>query len=63
MSVVPQERLLQAVKETMFGTANIGFCRVCGTEVDGVEPDARGYECPECGAQEVYGAEELLLMS
>ena len=28
----------------------------------GVEPDARRYECETCGAREVYGAEELLMM-
>jgi hypothetical protein len=26
-----------------------------------VEPDARKYECESCGANSVYGAEELLM--
>ena len=39
-----------------------GFCLACGAEPDGVEPDARKYECPSCGAAKVYGAEELALM-
>lgn len=40
---------------------NPGFCIACGAEVDGVEPDAREYECEACGEPAVYGAEELLL--
>jgi hypothetical protein len=41
---------------------NLGFCIACGNEQGGCEPDARGYECEDCGARKVYGAEELLLM-
>ena len=39
-----------------------GFCIECGTEVSGVEPDARKYHCPECHQLSVYGAETILLM-
>jgi len=39
-----------------------GFCTHCGEEADGVEPDARDYECEACGEPGVYGVEELLLM-
>jgi hypothetical protein len=39
-----------------------GFCLACAAEPDGVEPDARRYTCPECGAAKVYGGEELVLM-
>lgn len=39
-----------------------GFCIACGSLADGVEPDARRYECDQCGARKVYGAEELLMM-
>jgi len=41
---------------------NLGFCRHCGAEAYGVEPDAHEYECDVCGAFEVFGAEELLIM-
>ncbi len=41
---------------------NSGFCLACGTEADGVEPDARKYKCESCGEPKVYGLEELLLM-
>ena len=39
----------------------IGICVRCGQEQEGVEPDARKYECESCGANAVYGAEELLM--
>jgi len=38
-----------------------GICITCGYEQEGVEPDARKYECEDCGERKVYGAEELLL--
>ena len=41
----------------------IGFCLACGLENYGVEPDARRYECEECGKEKVYGAQEILLMT
>jgi hypothetical protein len=55
------ERVMEAVERSQTGLDNPGFCLACGAEVDGVEPDARGYECEVCGARKVYGAEELLL--
>lgn len=39
-----------------------GVCRSCGAHVFGVEPDARFYHCEDCEADDVFGAEELLLM-
>ena len=41
----------------------IGFCLACGAEAYDVEPDARRYECDECGKEKVYGAQEILLMT
>lgn len=38
-----------------------GFCLACGEFVDGVEPDATGYDCPHCGSTKVHGAENLLI--
>ena len=38
-----------------------GFCIECGDQACGVEPDARRYRCESCGANAVYGAEELLI--
>jgi hypothetical protein len=39
-----------------------GICLACGEDAQGVEPDARKYECESCGAEKVYGCQELLLM-
>ena len=39
-----------------------GFCVECGAERECCEPDAREYECDECGERGVYGAEELIVM-
>lgn len=38
-----------------------GFCIRCGMEKGGVEPDARKYECDECGKRTVYGGEQIVL--
>ena len=39
-----------------------GFCIACGAMRDGCEPDARAYDCEECGKPQVYGAQEIMLM-
>ena len=39
-----------------------GWCLACGKKVTGVEPDAVNYTCPRCQADEVFGAEEILMM-
>mgnify|MGYP003627294198 FL=1 len=52
------EQILEAVQDD----DNSGFCLACGAQAYGVEPDARRYECEECGARKVYGAEECLIM-
>jgi len=41
---------------------DMGFCVACGAEHYGCEPDARNYECEECGAHEVHGLEEIILV-
>jgi hypothetical protein len=41
---------------------NSGYCLACGSEADGIEPDARKYQCDSCGMHKVYGSQELLLM-
>lgn len=43
------------------GLEDVGYCLECGAERYGTEPDARRYECDECGAKSVYGAEEILI--
>ena len=56
------ERVTEAVERCMADCENIGFCLACGNEQDGCEPDARQYECDDCGARAVYGAEEIMMM-
>jgi predicted RNA-binding Zn-ribbon protein involved in translation (DUF1610 family) len=52
------EQIMVAVEQD----DNIGICTACGEEATGVEPDAEHYECEGCGKNEVFGAEQLLLM-
>jgi len=47
----------------MFGTEDSGICIACGEDQMNVEPDAERYECEACGEREVYGCEQLLLMT
>ena len=50
-----------AVHRQMFGLDNPGFCKACGLEQDGCEPDAMNYECEACGEKAVCGAEQIYL--
>lgn len=56
------KRITAAVERAQRSLDNPGFCTACGVEVEGVEPDAEKYTCEECGAEAVYGAEQLLIM-
>jgi hypothetical protein len=55
---IDPDRIIQVVEED----EGLGFCTACGAERECCEPDAREYECEECGKSTVYGAAELLLM-
>jgi hypothetical protein len=59
---ITHERVLDALDRYRHAGDNPGFCLACGADADGVEPDARRYECEMCGAREIYGAEEILMM-
>ena len=54
------DRVTEAVERSHSSLDNPGFCTRCGADAEGVEPDARRYECEACGEPGVYGAEELL---
>lgn len=58
-----RSRVVSAVSRAMIGLDSPGFCLACGAEQDGCEPDARQLACDECSALQVYGAEEILLMT
>ena len=60
-SITP-ERIEEAVEREQRSLDNPCFCVHCGAEAEGVEPDARKYECESCGEPGVYGASELLIM-
>lgn len=57
-SKITIEQIMEAVESGEY----VGFCRACGEQADGVEPDAERYTCESCGAAQVYGAEQLLIM-
>ena len=50
-------RVMEAINEDEYP----GLCIRCGADTSGVEPDAERYPCDECGAEAVYGAEQLIL--
>jgi hypothetical protein len=55
--VISQARIMRAINSG----EDVGFCTSCGSEQNGVEPDASGYQCSACGQMAVTGAEQLLL--
>ena len=57
---ITEDRVLRLAERQMFGLEDPGICVACGEETNGVEPDARGYECEACGKRAVYGAQEIL---
>jgi len=56
---ITESRIVRAVKRDD-GT---GFCKACGKAQKFVEPDAERYPCQKCKAPEVFGAEQLLLLT
>jgi hypothetical protein len=58
-SITP-ERILGAVKSSMFDNEHIGFCVACGEEFTNIEPDLREGICKICKQPKVFGAESIL---
>ena len=56
------DRIIEAVERYNGSLDNPGICIACGEDADGCEPDAREYTCEACGENQVYGAEELMMM-
>lgn len=54
--------IIEAVERRNGSLDNPGFCLICANEAEGVEPDAQNYKCESCGAEQVFGAEELLMV-
>lgn len=59
---LPTNVTLDMILEAAQADEYLGFCLSCGEQANGVEPDARRYECEACSERQVYGAEELLIM-
>ena len=59
---ITQDRVAEAVEAQMLTLENPGFCIACGADHDECEPDARNYECYECGEKQVFGAAEVLVV-
>jgi len=55
------ERIIAACERYRSTLDNPGLCLICGSEQDGCEPDAENYTCEHCGAEQVFGAEGLLI--
>ena len=53
---------LRAIELSVNKQENRGWCLACGSGQRGIEPDAIKLLCDCCGAEKVYGAEELVLM-
>ena len=51
------ERVFEAATDDQFA----GFCTACGAEADSIEEDARECTCEQCGADQVYGAAQMIL--
>ena len=63
MSMITERILIPfADIESAIADGGVGFCLACGEEASPVEPDARQARCEVCDSEEVYGAEEVLLM-
>lgn len=59
---VTLDRVIECAERGMTGLDNPGICVACGADAEGVEPDARRYECECCGENAVYCGEELVIM-
>ena len=58
--IIAKTFTLEEIEEAM--DLQGGYCLACGAYRDCCEPDARKYDCADCGLNQVYGAEELVLM-
>ena len=60
---MPEQRTIYQISTDDLHEGVNGICLSCGeVQYGDVEPDARDYPCEGCGADEVHGLEEALLM-
>lgn len=60
-TLIPRDQIMAAHERRRTSCDDPGFCLACGADADGVEPDAREYECEVCGEFAVFGIEELVM--
>lgn len=58
---ITEERVAEACERRMTSLDDPGFCKECGNEQGGCEPDARNYRCEACGQMQVFGCDELAI--
>lgn len=51
------ETIIDAVEQDGY---DLGYCTNCGTEYDGIEPDAKDYMCEYCCEMGVFGVDVIL---
>jgi hypothetical protein len=61
-----RDELLLIILEEYGDLSNVlgsceGICLDCGYIQPGVEPDARNYICEDCGADQVFGIEDVII--
>lgn len=59
---MPEKPTIEQIEASI--SSNDGYCTSCDaiTNIGGVEPDAEGYDCEECGNATVMGIENALIM-
>lgn len=55
------KRAMDAENRRNTSLDNPGFCKSCGAEADGCEPDAENYKCDSCGEFAVDGSFTILM--
>lgn len=58
---ITDDAVMDACERRVMTLDNPGFCLICGNEAEGVEPDAENYKCESCGAEQVFGSDQLLM--
>lgn len=56
------DTVTELARQQMFGMQDDGICSDCHYIQSGVEGDAEGYTCEECGKPTVMGASNALMM-
>lgn len=58
---ITEARVIARHEDRMTSLDDPSICLACGADADGVEPDARNYDCESCGEHQVFGIEEIVI--